>query len=124
MSARMVLLAVVVALPWTAARAESTAVKTDTAAVTAAPVADSLKVFTLEELAKYDGKKGQPAYIAADGLIYDVTSAQDWKNGKHQGYTAGKDVTKLMAKSSPHGTKPLKKLKVVGKLAPATEVSK
>jgi cytochrome b involved in lipid metabolism len=31
------------------------------------------KIFTTEELAKYDGKNNQPAYIAVDGIVYDVS---------------------------------------------------
>lgn len=36
---------------------------------------------TLEELAAYDGKDGNPAYIAVDGVIYDVTdvSLERWR---------------------------------------------
>jgi len=78
---------------------------------------DSVKVFTLEELAAFDGKDGKPAYIAVDGIVYDVSKASGWKKGKHKGYSAGKDVTAEINKKSPHGTKVMKKNPVVGKLA-------
>lgn len=72
---------------------------------------------TKEELVKFNGKNGQPAYIAVDGVIYDVSTNSKWKNGKHEGYDlAGQDVTKIIQNKSPHGTKVLKKLKVIGKL--------
>ena len=71
---------------------------------------------TADELAQYDGKDGQPAYIAVDGVIYDVTNVPQWKNGDHNGFTAGKDLTEEIKTISPHGVSKLKGLPVVGKL--------
>lgn len=72
------------------------------------------KTFTLDELAKYDGKNGQPAYIAVDGVVYDVTN--NFPNGEHHGCTAGTDSTESIKKVS-HGTAILSSSPVVGKLA-------
>lgn len=33
-----------------------------------------MQEFTLEELKKYNGKNGNPAYIAVNGKVYDVTN--------------------------------------------------
>jgi predicted heme/steroid binding protein len=74
-------------------------------------------VLTLDELAKYDGKNGNPAYVAVDGVIYDMTNVPEWKNGEHNGYTAGKDLTDVIKNVSPHGVSKLKNVPVVGKLA-------
>jgi predicted heme/steroid binding protein len=71
---------------------------------------------TLNELEKYNGKDGNPAYIAVDGVIYDVTESKLWKDGEHNGYKAGKDLTEEIKKISPHGTSVLKKMKEVGKI--------
>jgi predicted heme/steroid binding protein len=75
--------------------------------------------FTLEQLAKYDGKNGNKAYVAVDGVVYDVTNAEYWKNGTHvptEGkLQAGIDATEVI-KKSPHGKKVLAELPVVGKL--------
>lgn len=71
---------------------------------------------TVEELAQYDGKDGQPAYIAIDGVLYDVTDVPQWKGGEHNGFTAGKDLTEEIKTISPHGVSKLKGLPVVGKL--------
>lgn len=49
------------------------------------------KTFTSTELAKYDGKNGQPAYIAVDGKVYDVSSL--FINGVHRGCYAGQDLS-------------------------------
>ncbi len=76
--------------------------------------ADAGLALTLEQLAAYDGTNGKPAYIAVDGVIYDVTNNTYWKNGKHNGYTAGKDLTTEIKEKSPHGVKNLEKVPVVG----------
>ncbi len=34
-----------------------------------------MRIFTAGELSKYDGKKGNPCYIAYKGLVYDVTES-------------------------------------------------
>ncbi len=73
------------------------------------------KVFTAAELKKYNGQNGNPAYVAVDGVVYDVTNANKWNNGMHQGLTAGNDLSQAI-KSSPHGTSILSSLPVVGKL--------
>lgn len=87
------------------------------AEVTEAPKAEE-KVFTLEELAKFNGKDGQPAYIAVDGVVYDVTNLPPWKGGDHNGYNAGKDLTTEIKEKSPHGIAKLELATKVGKLAP------
>ncbi|MFH1511967.1 MAG: cytochrome b5 domain-containing protein [Bacillota bacterium] len=74
-------------------------------------------VFTLDEFAKFDGKNGNPAYIAVDGVIYDVTNVPQWRNGDHNGFTAGHDLTEEIKNISPHGLSKLTGLPVVGKLA-------
>jgi predicted heme/steroid binding protein len=77
---------------------------------------DSLLILTKEDLAKYNGKNGMPAYVAVDGVVYDVSGVKAWKNGRHEGNSAGSDLTLKIKKNSPHGMLVLKKLKVVGKL--------
>ncbi|MPM70743.1 hypothetical protein SDC9_117703 [bioreactor metagenome] len=71
---------------------------------------------TLAELAKYNGKDGNPAYVAVDGIIYDVSAYPKWKNGDHNGYSAGNDLTEIIKTKSPHGVAKLNGVPVVGKL--------
>ena len=71
---------------------------------------------TLAELAKYNGKNGQPAYVAVDGVIYDVSGYAKWKNGEHNGNSAGQDLTEVIKTKSPHGIAKLNGVPVVGKL--------
>ena len=53
-----------------------------------------MKEFTVEELAEYDGRDGRPAYVAYDGVVYDVSESAMWVEGDHEGlHVAGKDLT-------------------------------
>ncbi|MDO4903231.1 MAG: cytochrome b5 domain-containing protein [Limosilactobacillus sp.] len=74
------------------------------------------KEFTLEELKQADGQDGHPAYIAVDGVVYDVSNSGGWAGGQHHGFHAGNDLTKEIKEISPHGTQVLSRLEVVGKL--------
>lgn len=77
---------------------------------------NTARVFTLTELSRYNGKNGNPAYIAVSGIVYDVTNNAAWAGATHFGLTAGKDLTQEFA--SCHAGQPvLSKLKVVGKMA-------
>jgi predicted heme/steroid binding protein len=53
-----------------------------------------MKEFTLDELAEFDGKDGRPAYVAYDGMVYDVTDSPMWDGGGHEAlHSAGGDLT-------------------------------
>jgi len=82
---------------------------------TNAAAAATGKTFTLAELKTYDGQNGNPAYVAVSGVVYDVTNANQWNKGKHQTVVAGADLTSAIP-SSPHGTKVLSNLPIVGAL--------
>lgn len=72
-------------------------------------------VISRSELSKYDGKNGNPAYVAVDGVIYDVTNNAAWAAASHFGLGAGRDLTG--AHASCHANQDvLSKLKVVGRL--------
>jgi predicted heme/steroid binding protein len=82
----------------------------------ASPEAQGELLLTLEELAAYDGKEGRPAYVAVDGIIYDMTDSARWRGGQHNGFTAGKDLTQEINNISPHGVSVLSRMPVVGKI--------
>ncbi|MGI6679449.1 MAG: cytochrome b5 domain-containing protein [Dehalobacterium sp.] len=71
---------------------------------------------TLEELLAYNGKEGNPAYVAVDGIIYDVSGSKKWRNGEHNGHTAGQNLTDVIKNKSPHGVSILSRMPVVGKI--------
>lgn len=85
--------------------------------------ADALLALTLEELAAYNGLEGMPAYIAVDGLIYDVTNSAFWKEGMHNGFAAGLDLTVQIKEQSPHGVGVLEKVPVVGEIVESADVN-
>lgn len=89
--------------------------KSNTEPKVSEPVVKELRL-TLEELSKFNGQNGQPAYIAVDGIIYDVTNIPKWKGGVHQNlHTAGNDLSKAIL-DSPHGKSMLKDVPIVGRL--------
>jgi predicted heme/steroid binding protein len=78
-----------------------------------------MKVFTLKDLAKYNGKNGKPAYVAYNRRVYDVTNSFLWKDGRHQVlHNAGTDLTTAI-KQAPHGRDILAKFPMVGILQEA-----
>ncbi|MGQ9631708.1 MAG: cytochrome b5 domain-containing protein [bacterium] len=76
-----------------------------------------MKTYTLEELSKYNGRDGSPAYVAYKGKVYDVTKSFLWMGGSHQGiHRAGADLTEDMERA-PHGEELLtERFPVVGVL--------
>jgi predicted heme/steroid binding protein len=80
---------------------------------------ECVKDFSKEELARYNGKNGSPAYAAYKGRVYDVSSSFLWKDGKHQVlHEAGGDLTDAM-EQAPHGEYVFKKFPLVGSLLSA-----
>lgn len=76
------------------------------------------KTFTTEVLAQYNGKNGNPAYIAIDGKVYDVTKVPQWKDGNHAGkFEAGKDFSEALKTQAPHDAAKMQGVPVVGVLA-------
>ncbi|WP_243122151.1 cytochrome b5 domain-containing protein [Clostridium thermarum] len=49
--------------------------------------------FTLAELAQYDGAMGRPAYVAVNGIVYDVSNEATWGGASHFGLMAGRDLS-------------------------------
>jgi len=74
------------------------------------------KTFTLEELTRYNGRDGQPAYIAVNGIVYDVTNSAAWAAATHFGLTAGKDLSQQFAGCHEGQQQILNSLPVVGRL--------
>ncbi|NSA97365.1 putative heme/steroid binding protein [Clostridium beijerinckii] len=51
------------------------------------------KELTLDDLSQYDGRGGKPAYVAIEGVVYDVSNESNWSGGTHYGLNAGQDLT-------------------------------
>ena len=70
--------------------------------------------FTIDELSKYNGKNGNPAYVAYKGKVYEVTDSSFWMDGDHLGsHEAGKDLTEEI-ELAPHGPENLDRVKEIG----------
>lgn len=76
----------------------------------------SQTTFTTEELAKFDGKNGNPAYVAVNGVVYDVTNNAVWAAATHFGLSAGRDLTNQFASCHQGQQQILNTLSVVGRL--------
>lgn len=74
------------------------------------------KEFTLEELSKYDGANGSPAYISINGIVYDVSLSPVWAGGTHYGLYAGRDLTAEFKNCHEDQMSILENLPKVGKL--------
>jgi predicted heme/steroid binding protein/uncharacterized membrane protein len=78
-------------------------------------------VCTPDGLCQFDGRDGRPAYIAYNGIIYDVASSKLWKSGTHMmKHAAGNDLTNML-KNAPHGEDKVLTLPQVGRLIASTE---
>jgi predicted heme/steroid binding protein len=74
------------------------------------------RVFTEEELSKFNGKDQSSVLIAYDGKVYDVTTSYHWKGGRHHAlHQAGQDLTPIM-EESPHQADLLIRFPIVGVL--------
>lgn len=56
-------------------------------------------IYTAATLKNYNGQNGQPAYVAVDGVVYDVSL--EFKNGRHHGYSAGQDLSEAFHNQHP-----------------------
>lgn len=51
---------------------------------------------------KYDGQNGNPAYVAINNRVYDVTHIPAWQDGTHHGNKAELALTDVLFDYSPH----------------------
>jgi predicted heme/steroid binding protein len=73
--------------------------------------------FSEQALREYDGEQGRPAYIAFQGVVYDVTDAPNWRGGMHRNmHYPGLDLTRSFRKA-PHDRSVFLRVPRVGVLA-------
>lgn len=77
------------------------------------------EIFTEEELAQYDGSEGKEAYVAVNGIVYDVSQEATWGGGTHFGLYAGKVLSQEFQSCHPGMEAILAQLPQVGILEEA-----
>ncbi|WP_292466152.1 cytochrome b5 domain-containing protein [Methanolobus sp.] len=74
-----------------------------------------MQEFTIEEVAKYNGKDEEKVYVIYDGNVYDVSDSDFWGGGEHMGlHEAGTDLTEALNLEAPHEVDALESYPVVG----------
>jgi NAD(P)H-flavin reductase/predicted heme/steroid binding protein len=74
-----------------------------------------LAIYTIEELAQRNGRTLPNIWVGYKSLIYDVTTSELFKDGKHYFHDAGKDLTLEMG-DAPHMDDVMSRFPVVGRL--------
>lgn len=70
------------------------------------------------ELRGSNGEAGRPAYVAYEGVVYDVTNAPNWRGGMHRNlHYPGLDLTRSLRKA-PHDASVFQRVPRVGRLRP------
>lgn len=72
--------------------------------------------YSIDELAQHNGRILSTIWVGYKGMIYDVTSSELFKDGKHYFHDAGKDLTLEMG-DAPHMDDVMNRFPVVGRLA-------
>lgn len=75
------------------------------------------QTFTREQLAQFTGLNGMPAYVAVNGIVYDVTNNAAWSAATHFGLRAGRELTAEFASCHAGQQWILAQLKAIGRLA-------
>ena len=83
------------------------------------------QTFTPAELARFDGKDGRSAYVAVDGVVYDLSASAAWSGGEHTlcdlGARAGRDLSDEIKFAPSFMRSMLAAMPTVGTVAPATQ---
>jgi len=73
-----------------------------------------MKEITSEELISFDGKDGNPVYVAFQGKIYDLSTSALWSEGIHmEKHSAGRDLSGEIS-AAPHGLEVFERYPQVG----------
>jgi predicted heme/steroid binding protein/uncharacterized membrane protein len=75
-----------------------------------------MKEFTADELARFNGKEGNPVYVAFQGKVYDLSGSRLWLTGTHmKRHPSGRDLAAEIT-AAPHGPDVLDRFLQVGVL--------
>jgi predicted heme/steroid binding protein/uncharacterized membrane protein len=83
-----------------------------------------MKTITRDVLAENDGRNGKPAFVACDGIVYDISESKRWKNGQHmRRHEAGRDLTADI-QAAPHQQDLLERFPRVGMMQTIEETTR
>ena len=71
---------------------------------------------TPDELMMNNGKNGNPAYVAVNGIVYNMSDVPAWAAATHFGMSAGQDLTEEFLACHANQAIILSKLREVGRL--------
>ncbi len=71
------------------------------------------KVFDKTSLKEYDGRKGNPLYVAVDGVVYDISDRKLLRGEFRRVLRPGRDSTRMI-KRDPKLMDEIKNLPIVG----------
>jgi arsenite oxidase small subunit len=77
---------------------------------------DNYKVFTLDELRKFDGKDGKPLYLIFKGKVYNLSESKLWINGKHMNMHVFDEKLEETIKQAPHAEEVLSRFQIIGEV--------
>jgi predicted heme/steroid binding protein len=72
------------------------------------------------ELARCNGERGRPRYVAFSGVVYDLSQCPNWRTELHRElHFAGQDLTREI-EQAPHGEEVFQRpcVKRIGPLVP------
>lgn len=76
-----------------------------------------MREISQEELAACNGIDGAPAWVAYQGLVYDVSSSYHWRQGRHQITNRAGQLYERGLNAAPHGPDLLERFPIVGRLS-------
>lgn len=77
-------------------------------------------VITPDELMMNNGKDGTPAYVAVNGVVYNMSDVPAWAAATHFGMSAGQDLTEEFLACHANQAIILSRLQEVGRLEDGT----
>jgi predicted heme/steroid binding protein len=72
-----------------------------------------MKEYTKRQLSLRNGQERKEIWCAYQGIIYDLSGSNRWKNGKHYEHWAGQDLTEEL-QNAPHSEWVFKTFNKVG----------
>ena len=82
---------------------------------------NTMLILTKEELANFNGENGNSAYISIDGIIYDISNIELFKQSPYNSLKLGSDVTEAFDKLNNGDESILRDIPMVGLLAEPEE---